>query len=471
MSLLESHSVPDLAAAVRSREVSARELTQMTLDAIAAHDGALNAVVHVDAEGALSRADGVDDLVVHDPEGLPPYAGVPMLIKDLNNVTGMPTTFGARSMATFVPPFDDETVRRIRAAGFVVVGKTNVPEIGSLPWTDSVLHGPTRNPWSPAHTAGGSSGGAAAAVAAGYVPAAHGSDGGGSIRIPASCCGLVGIKPARGRVSQAPLFGDQVMGYATQGPLGRRVVDAAALLDVMHGPVHGDPSVLPPPERPFADEVGRDPGTLRIGLVQETPWATPDDDVQAALAVAVAELERLGHTVEPLPLRLPPGVIDQFLSVWSAAVAATPLPRAQLEPHNQAFADRGHAMSAAALLQAFTGLQMVSRAVAATCATVDAVLAPVLMAPPMTVGALAGEPLEVLTDEMARHLGLTPVINVTGQAAIAVPVHVTDGGLPVGVQLVGGPTGEGALIRLAAQLETVCRWETRRPTMPGRTTA
>ncbi len=461
MSLMESMTVPELAQAVRGRTVSARELTQMTLDAIAARDDALGAVVHVAAEQALARADLIDEQAIDDPSELAPYAGVPMLIKDLNNVAGMPTTFGARSMKDFVPPFDDEAVRRLRAAGFVLVGKTNVPEVGSLPWTESLLHGPARNPWNIDHTPGGSSGGAAAAVAAGYLPAAHGSDGGGSIRIPASCCGLVGLKPSRGRVSQAPLFGDQVMGYATQGSIGRRVVDAAALLDVMQGYALGDSVRLGPPGRPYVEEVGADPGRLCVGLVTETPWATPGDEVQGALAIAVAELERLGHRVELLPLRLPPGVLEQFLTVWSASVAANPLPHDLLEPHNQAFAERGQTLSAPQLLQAFTSLQMVSRSVVATCAVVDVVLAPVLMDPPLRIGAYAGADLDEITDAMARHLGLTPVINVTGQPAVAVPVHVSDAGLPIGVQLIGGPDEEARLIRLAAQLEEACQWHLR----------
>lgn len=464
---LDELSVPAMAQAIRTRRIGAAELVEAVLDRIAARDGALNAVVALDPERALDAARAVDEDAVHDAAALPPYAGVPLLVKDLNNASGLPTTFGTRVMADFRPPFDDESVARMKAAGFVVVGKTNVPEIGSLPWTESLLHGPARNPWDPARTPGGSSGGAAAAVAAGYVPAAHASDGGGSIRIPASNCGVVGLKPGRGRVSNAPLFGDQVMGYVTQGPIGRRVADVAALLDAMHGYAPGDPHHLPAPVRPFAEEVGVDPGRLRIGLVTEVSWATPDDDVQAAMAVAVAELERLGHEVQPLRLRIPPDVIDKFLTVWAASVAANPLPHEQLEPHNQAFAARGMATSAAALLQAHASLQVVSRAVVTACSAVDAVLAPVLMAPPPLVGEHADLPFDELAEVLARHLGLTPVINVTGQAAIALPVHVSEAGLPIGVQLIGGPDGEAALLRLAGQLEVASGWVDRRPPPTG----
>ncbi|MGI9017723.1 MAG: amidase [Euzebya sp.] len=447
------------------------------MDSIAAGDKIVNSVAHVDAAGALASAKKIDQQVVSDPDSLPAYAGVPMLIKDLNNVSGMPTTFGTASMSQFVPPFDDETVRRIRAAGFVILGKTNAPEIGTLPVTESALLGPARNPWNPAHTPGGSSGGAAAAVAAGYLPAAHGSDGSGSIRIPASCCGVVGIKPGRGRVSQAPLFGDQVMGYSTQGSLGRRVVDAAALLDVMQGYAPGDPYHLPPPLRPYAEEAGADPGPCRIGLVSQTPWALPNDDVQAALAIAVETLEGLGHSVEPLHLPLPAELISNFLTIWSASVASNPLPIEQLEPHNRAFAEHGHRLSAPDLLRAFTSLQMTSRAVVTACLKVDAVLAPVLMTPPVPIGHFGGDAFDAddsdafdgLVEDLGRYLGLTPIINVTGQPAVGVPIYQTavspgtGTGLPIGVQLIGGAASEAPLIRLAAQLESVCRWDLLRP--------
>jgi amidase len=471
-SVLEERSVPDLARAVRDREVRAVELVELALAAVAARDAGIGAVVHVAADRALAEAHEIDRLALADPAALGPCAGVPTLVKDLNNVAGMPTTFGTAAMARFVPPFDDEAVRRIRAAGFVVLGKTNAPEIGSLPWTDSALHGPTRNPWDRTRTAGGSSGGAAAAVAAGYVPSAHASDGAGSIRIPASCCGVVGIKPARGRVSQAPLFGDQVMGFATQGPIGRRVVDAAAMLDAMQGYALGDPTPLAPPARAFAEEVGVAPGRQRIGVVATVPWAEPDHEVREALDVATALLEGCGHDVEPLDLRLPAGLVEQFLAVWAASVAATPLHHDGLEPHNRAFAARGRAMSAADLLRASTSLQLTARAAVTACATVDAVLAPVLSTPPLPVGAYdhltADEPgFDGLVRALAAHMGVTPLVNVTGQAAIAIPVHTSRTGLPIGVQLIGGPAGEAGLIRLAAQLEDVCRWADRRPAAAG----
>ncbi|WP_370328221.1 amidase [Euzebya sp.] len=460
-------TAPALAAAVRRRSIGARELVVAALDAIEDVDGRIGATVHVDADRALAAAEAIDEDAVARPEALGPYAGVPTLIKDLNNVAGMPTTFGARSMADFTPPFDDEAVRRIRAAGFVILGKSAAPEVGSLPVTESALHGACRNPWDLDRTAGGSSGGAAAAIAAGYVVAAHGSDGGGSIRIPAACCGVTGIKPSRGRVSNAPLFGDQVMGFATQGPLGRRLVDAAALLDVMQGPAPGDPVVVAPLDGSSVEAVGRDPGRCRIGVVTAVPWATPDRATAAAVARAVELLEDLGHVVEALDLRLPSSLIDDFLRVWSASVAANPLPDDQLEPHNRRFAADGHALSAPALLRAVTSLQAASRGAAAASEPYDAVLAPVVTRPAVAIGTFTELPPEALAGALAEWLGVTPVVNVTGQPAVALPVDLSGEGLPVGVQLIGRAAGEEPLLGLAGSLERALAWDRRPPSPVG----
>ncbi|MEO2105261.1 MAG: amidase [Actinomycetota bacterium] len=455
-------SVPELAAAIAGRTISAREAVLDTLGAIDAHDDVLNAVVAIDHEGALATADAIDQQVVEGAP-LPPYAGVPMLVKDLSNARGLPTTFGTASMASFQPPFDDHTVTRMRDAGFVVVGKTNVPELGSLPWTESTLHGPARNPWAPDRTPGGSSGGAAAAVAAGYLAAAHGSDGGGSLRIPAACCGVVGLKPSRGRVSHAPLFGDQVMGYSTQGSIGRRVVDAAALLDVMQGYAPGDPYHLPSPSQPFVDEVGADPGRLRVGLLDRVPWALPDADVADAVSSTAARLASLGHVVEPVRVAIPSDVPERFTRVWAASLAANPIPHDLLEPHNRAFAAAGEAMSAPALLRDFTSLQLLARSVVAAFEAHDVVLAPVTTRTALRVGELGGLSHAGMLAEIASWIGICPLVNVTGQPAISLPVHRDGAGVPVGVQLIGHPADEATLVRLAAQLEQVIDWADHRP--------
>ena len=261
------------------------ELVDVYLERIERLDPELNAYVTVCADEARAAARAAEDAPAERP-----FHGVPLPIKDLNETAGVRTTFSSRAFADYVPAFDAAVVRRLKEAGFILLGKTNTPELGSTAVTESELNGVCRNPWDPGRTPGGSSGGAAAAVAAGLAPAAHGSDGGGSIRIPASCCGLFGIKPARGRVSPAPYGG--LEGFGTSGPIARTVLDAAALLDVMQGYETGDPYWAPPPERPFAEEVGSDPGRLRIAVTTTPPIDVPVDPVCTAAAEDAAQPAR-----------------------------------------------------------------------------------------------------------------------------------------------------------------------------------
>src|SRR3954453_17432571 len=280
-----------LAGMVRSGEVGSRELVQTSLDAIEELNGELNAFIHVDAEGALTAADAIKA----DDER--PFAGVPIAIKDGAPVKGLPMAAGSDLFGDFVPEHDAYVVRRIRQAGFVIVGKTNLPEFGILPVTEPRRHGPTRNPWDTGRTPGGSSGGAAAAVASGMVPVAHGSDGGGSIRIPAACCGLVGLKPSRGRVSRRKELGDAYL--STDGMLTRSVEDCARTLDVISGYEPGDATWAPPPEEPFTSALGRDPGKLRIALIMRPPIEAAIDPIcERAARDAVELLGKLGHEVE-----------------------------------------------------------------------------------------------------------------------------------------------------------------------------
>ncbi len=268
MSDLLFRPIHELAALVRSGELSARELVGASLERIDALDGEINAFTHVDHEGALATAEQIGR---DDPR---PFAGVPIAIKDNRPVAGMPLTLGSKLM-DLTPPFDAVFVQRLRAAGFVIVGKTALPEFGILPSTESVRNGPTRNPWDLTRTPGGSSGGAGAAVAAGMVPIAHGNDGGGSIRIPAACCGLVGLKPARGRITLAPVEGESFL--VTDGVLTRTVAETAAVLDLLAGPEPGDASWAPAPSEPFAQTAARAPGRLRIGVTMTPPLTTVDD--------------------------------------------------------------------------------------------------------------------------------------------------------------------------------------------------
>ena len=298
-----------LAKAVRDGDVTPVELVERSLREIERADGELNAFVTVCAEQALETARGPL------PDG--PFTGVPIAIKDLTETAGIRTTFSSRAFADYVPEHDVAVVRRLKQAGFVIVGKTNTPEFGVTAVTESELNGACRNPWDLSRTPGGSSGGAAAAVAAGLVPVAHGSDGGGSIRIPAACCGLVGLKPSRGRVSSAP-YGDGLAGLSTHGALTVTVRDTAALLDVLAGYEPGDPSWAPPPERPFLDEVGADPGRLRIALAVEPPVPFPVDPACLDAAYGAAELlTELGHEVVETT---PPWQSDDLLAPVHGAV-------------------------------------------------------------------------------------------------------------------------------------------------------
>src|SRR5205085_3874084 len=305
----------ELAARIRARELSPVELTELYLERIERLDPQLNAFVHLDADGALAAA--------HDPHD-GPFAGVPIPIKDLTDVAGLPTTYSTKAYARNVAAADAAVVRRIREAGFVVLGKTNTPEFGTIGVTESELNGNCRNPWDLSRTPGGSSGGAAAATAAGLCPLAHGTDGGGSIRIPSSCCGLVGLKPSRGRVSPAP-FGSGSLGLGTSGPIARTVRDAAALLDVMAGYEPGDSYVAPAPERPFLAEADVEPGRLRIAVTADPPSPVPvDPSCISALQSAADLLEDLGHDVfEQMPPWQTDEMIVHFIRIWQVGPATS----------------------------------------------------------------------------------------------------------------------------------------------------
>ena len=453
----------ELAARVRAREVSPVELTQLYLDRIERLDPQLNAYVTVDADGALAAARAA--------EGSPsdaPFHGVPLSVKDLHETAGLRTTYSAKALAEYVPQADAAVVRRLRAAGFVVLGKTNTPELGTIAVTESELNGVCRNPWNPSRTAGGSSGGAAAATAAGLCPAAQGSDGGGSIRNPASCCGLVGVKPSRGRVSPAP-YGSGALGLGTSGPLARTVRDAAALLDVMAGYEPGDSYAAPEPERPFLAECGLEPGRLRVAFTTQPPVQVPVDDACAAAARSAAELlAELGHDVrEETPPWDSGDLLVDFVRVWQVGPAVAGIDDLSLlEPINRALAEDAHATPSPVMTVAIQRLQQVARTVVAFWSDVDVVLTPTLALPPVPVGwtfeDTDGDPHAAFAKQI-RFTPFTPLVNVTGQPALSLPLHWSDDELPIGVQLIGRPFAEATLLRLAAQLEQARPWADRRP--------
>ena len=455
-----------LAQLVRDREVSPLELAQLYLDRIARLDPELNAYVTVDEAAVLATA-----AEPHDG----PFAGVPISIKDLNETAGLRTTYSTKAHAQNVPAFDAAVVRRIREAGFVVLGKTNTPELGTIGVTESELNGACRNPWDLSRTPGGSSGGAAAATAAGLCPVAQGSDGGGSIRNPASCCGLVGIKPSRGRVSPAP-WGSGSLGLGTNGPIARTVRDAAALLDVMAGYEPGDFFVAPEPERPFIAEADLEPGRLRVAFTTRPPIEVPVDEAcSEGVRRAAALLTGLGHDVrEAAPPWEDPELVPHFIRVWQNGPATMGIDLGLLEPINRALAEDAVAVSGPELTGSIYRLQSAVRRIVAFWDDVDVLLTPTLALPPVPIGWTYEETDGDPHLAFARQLlftPFTPIFNVTGQPAMSLPLHRTGNGLPIGVQFVGRPFAEATLVRLAAQLEHASPWADYRPPLTERTNA
>jgi amidase len=468
-------SAMDQAALVRAGEMSARELVEASLEAIDRRNGELNAFVTLASDRALAEADAID---AGDER---PLAGVPIAIKDIVALTeGIRTTFGTAAVGDWVPPLDSAVVRRLRSAGAVVVGKTNTPELGILPVTEPHRFGPTRNPWDTARTPGGSSGGSAAAVAAGMVSLAHGNDGGGSLRIPAACCGLVGHKPSRGRVSTAPGPGD-VMGLVAEGVLTRTVADTAIALDLLSGYEPGDPFLAPAPAMPFGGAAQRDPRRLRIGFVTEAPMDFPLDPEHAEGVTEAAKLlESLGHDVEEvgLPIDDPATFLAHFLRVWVADVAGSvktlgsvvggELDRDRLEPLTRQMVETGEATTAVDYVASVAYLRVASRGILGFWTDHDVLLSPTLAQPPLEIGALEpgeGEEAMAMLGKSAGFVPFAAPINVTGQPAVSLPLHQSADGLPVGVHLIGPPGDDELLISLAGQLERARPWSERRPAL------
>jgi amidase len=459
----------ELAALVRGGELSSRELVEASLERIEALQPELNAFVHVDADGALAAADSVG------PGDSRPFAGVPIAVKDTAAVAGLPYRMGSDIFGDFVAPHDAFVARRLREAGFVIVGKTSLPEFGILPVTEPRRFGPTRNPWDTERTPGGSSGGAAAATAAGMVPLAHGSDGGGSIRIPAACCGLVGLKPSRGRVSRGPEQGDDFL--VQDGVLTHTVAETAALLDVLAGYETGDASWAPPPAEAFAAAAEREPGRLRIGVTTTAAIDAPLDPLCEGAVRDAAELfESLGHDVEEVEAPWAEGgLLEVFTLVFGTPISMGLFFGAQVtgrepaeelvEPLSWTIWNGIRERSALDYLLARTQLGAFSRAIVALWNDYDVVMTPALAQRPVRIGeidACSAEPWEDFR-RSGQFTPYTAIFNVTGQPAISVPLFQGDDGLPLAVQLAGRPAGEGELLALAAQLEAARPWAERRP--------
>ena len=459
-----------LAELVRQKQIKAIELVDAAVDQIERLNPKLNAVVTPMYEqarklAASKLADG-------------PFAGVPFLLKDLGpTLRGVRMTMGSVFMRDFVPDHDSELVSRLKRAGLIFIGKTNTPELGILPTTEPRLFGASRNPWDLSRTPGGSSGGSAAAVAARIVPVAHGNDGGGSIRIPASCCGLFGLKPTRARNPLGPDFGDVFGGLVIDHAVTRSVRDSAALLDATSGPDVGDPYWAPVPARPFIEEVGADPGKLRIAFSKVTPkGAEVHKECMNAVEDAAALCADLGHeVVEAAPEVNGELVTRAFMALWSSGCAwtidglglakgRTPT-QDQFEPLTWALYEMGRQQTAASYLLSVTFLQKVARGIAQFLLKYDLWLTPTLGEPPVPLGTF-DSPLENPLEGLRRAVAFvpfTPICNATGQPAMSVPLYWNAGGLPVGVHFVGRFGDEATLFRLAAQLESARPWNGRRP--------
>jgi amidase len=456
----------DQAAALKSREVSSRELVRHHLERIEAHASVLGAFITVTAEQALERAAAADAAIAVG--GAPEFTGVPIAIKDLTFTRGVPTSMGSLAMRDFVPPVNAYVVDLIERAGFISLGKTNTPEFGLSSYTDNDIIGPARTPWDTSRNAGGSSGGAAAAVAAGLVPLAQGSDGGGSIRIPASSCGIFGFKPSRGRVSAGPV-GSDWSGLAGDGPLTRSVRDAAALLDVIAHSMPGDVRPLPDPPVPYAEWIRRQPGPLRIARWSGThlEGIAPGPDAVAAWESASLLLEGLGHEIVDIANPFPQALEPQFNVIWSSGIAGAPIPpesEATLRPNTRYWRERGRVATAVELSQAMQFLEGTMRQILTDLQAYDVFLTPTLALPPQPVEWFneSGDPVE----DHHRELLFTPytaLYNMSGQPAASLPLHWSDEGLPIGVMVAGRPGQDGPLLSLCAQVEATAPWAVRRP--------
>ncbi|MDE3135828.1 MAG: amidase [Acidobacteriota bacterium] len=458
------------AALVRRGEVTPLDLVEAAIARAQRVNPALNAIVTPLYDQARAAARGTL------PDG--PFRGVPFLLKDLvASYAGARMTGGSAFLRDYVPDHDSELVTRFRRAGLVIIGKTNTPEFGILPTTEPLLFGPCRNPWDTERMAGGSSGGSAAAVAAGIVPMAHANDGGGSIRIPASCCGLFGMKPTRGRTSLGPDFGDIMGGLVVEHAVTRSVRDSAALLDAVSGPFPGDPYCAPAPVRPFLEEVGADPGRLRIAFTTTAPsGARIDEECVRAVHDAAKLCESLGHHVEEAAPEINGALmVDSFLRIWRAGTASavqamafltgrTPSPEL-FEPLTWALYEQGRQVSAPAYLMAQTVLQGLSRQIGGFMLSYDAWLTPTVAEPPLPLGSFEPTPANPLAgfERAVEFVPFTPMCNLSGQPAMSLPLHWTAGGLPVGTHFIGRFGDEATLFRLASQIEAARPWKDRQP--------
>lgn len=462
-----------LAELVRNGEVKPSELTEEAIARIETHNPVLNAVVHKAYEMGRNTAANIEQ---NAPSG--PFAGVPFLLKDIGAMCeGLPFLMGSKFLQGFTAPVDSELVRRYKQSGVCILGKTNAPEFGLVPTTEPAVYGKCHNPWNPEYSTGGSSGGSAAAVAAGIVPLAHANDGGGSIRIPAACCGLVGMKPTRARITDGPMSGELLGGLVNDHVVSRSVRDSAAMLDATAGPMPGDPYVAPAPAGSFLDAVTRDPGQLRIALCSSQYDGTAiNSELSEAVKKTAATLEGLGHIVtEDTVTEIPSVTLDAFVTLWSVGAATgldgfagllgKPVKQDDVEPMTWMLYERGKDTSASAYIAAWDAIYAIARIIGQFFERYDAWLTPTLAKPPVRLGEIdtfREDSYEAFM-ELIDYVPFTPIFNATGQPAISLPLHQSTAGLPLGMMLTGRYGDEETLYSLAGQLELALPWKERTP--------
>ena len=456
---IEAHELREL---VLKKEVRPREVAEFFLARVEKLNPKLGAFMTVTRERALADADRIEKMSAAEQRRAPMF-GVPYSIKDLNWTKDIPTSMGSKNYENFRPPVDEEIVTRMRNAGGILLGKTTTPEFGGRPTTEGGLCPPARNPWNLEHTAGGSSGGAGSALGAGLGSLAQGSDGGGSIRIPSACCGVVGLKPSRGRVSMAPVAGEAWAGFATFGPMARSVRDAATMLDVMHGPVVGDPYWAPDPATSFSAAVGIAPRHLRIGLIAKTSLAKVDSETLDALDSAAKLFEEMGHRVEPLNCDPGGRLRDIVMPLICAGVGSVPVNDLSLvDPVVREMWEAGQKMTAVQYIGTVTQMHNMAREIVQELAPYDAVISPVTSRPAVKLGTLPSHPSRYLA-ELPEWIPFTFAFNATGQPAFSVPNGFSKSGLPLAMQIVGRQADEVTIIGLAAQFEKARPWKDKHP--------
>jgi amidase len=464
MKNLEFISALDLSKLIHGKEISPLELIEFYENRIKTIDSQLGSFAYVAIESAIEEAKIKTEILgrTQDTSILPLFFGIPTAIKDLYPVKGMPISYGNGFIKEKIAEYDCGLVMKIKQGGFIIIGKTATSELGSLPYIESVGLPPCRNPWDLEYTSGGSSGGAAAAVAAGLIPVAPASDGGGSVRGPAFCCGLVGLKPSRGRISNAPV-GDYQGGIATHGCLSRTVMDSAALLDIISGYTTGDPYWLPNPHMSFLDAITQDTGNLKIAFATSVlPSGKADEILQQQVKNIAHHLENMGHSLtEACPDFTP--LVEPFVTIWQSSITGSGFPEQILTPMNRWLRERSQDLGG--YLRALHQMQVISRQIVAFFADFDILLLPTYLKPPIKVGTWENLSPEDTLQHIIDWITPCPPFNATGQPAIAIPTGFTEKGIPIGVQLIGKPSDEVTILQLAYQIEKIINYPQYQPSL------